>query len=86
MYEIMGAHYERIKENIGLKEAFENSDSDEETEKIFQKFRPQSPYKFKDLIKNNFDPKKFNRMIGKPDKKLDHEQVKDIILYNKPIR
>lgn len=35
MYEIMGAHYDRIKENIGLKEAFENSDSDEETEKIF---------------------------------------------------
>lgn len=40
MYEIMGVHYEKIKENIGLKEAFENTDSDEETEKIFQKFRP----------------------------------------------
>lgn len=25
-------------------------------------------------------------MIGKPDKKLDHEQVKDIILYNRPIK
>jgi len=24
-------------------------------------------------------------MMGKADKKLDHEQVKDIILYNKPV-
>ena len=35
MYEVMGAHYERLKESIGLKDMFENSDSDGETEKIF---------------------------------------------------
>ena len=81
----MGAHYERIKESIGLKDMFDNSDSDGETEKIFSKLRPQSPFRFKDLIKNNFDPKKFNRMIGKADKRLSHEQVKDVILYNMPI-
>ena len=85
MYEIMGTHYDNIKDHLGIKEAFDNSDSDGETEKIFSKLRPQSPYKFKDLIKNNFDPKTFNRMMGKAEKKLDQEQVKDIILYDRPI-
>eukprot|EP00347_Sterkiella_histriomuscorum_P018862 403343887 len=85
MYDIMGQHYENIKDHLGLKEAFENSDEDEQTEEIFKKLRPQSPYKFKELVRNQFDPKKFNRMMGKADKKLDHEQVKDIILYNKPV-
>lgn len=50
MYEIMGAHYENMKEHLGLREAFENSDNDEETEEVFRKLRPQSPYKFKQLI------------------------------------
>lgn len=73
MYEIMGSHYDHMKDQVGLKEVFDNSDSDEQTEEIFKKLRPQSPYKFKELIKNQFDPKKFNRMIGKSEKKLNHE-------------
>ncbi len=85
MYEIMGTHYDTIKQHLGIKEAFDNSDSDGETEKIFSKLRPQSPYKFKDLIRNKFDPKKFNRMMGKGEKKMDHEQVKDVILYSRPV-
>lgn len=81
----MGTHYENMKEHLGLREAFENSDNDDETEEVFRKLRPQSPYKFKQLIQNDFDPKKFNRFMGRADKKLDHEQVKDVILYNKSV-
>jgi hypothetical protein len=40
MYEIMGTHYEHIKDKVGIKAAFDNSDSDEETETIFKKLRP----------------------------------------------
>jgi hypothetical protein len=40
MYEIMSTHYENLKTHIGLKEAFEPTESDEETEKIFAKLRP----------------------------------------------
>ena len=69
----MSTHYDNLKTQVGLREAFETTDSDDETEKIFNKLRPQSPYKFKDLIKNNFDPKKFNRMMGKADQKMDKE-------------
>ena len=49
---------------------FDSSRSDEETEQIFKKLRPQSPYKFKELIRNDFDPKKFNRMLGKADTRM----------------
>lgn len=31
MYEIMGHHYDKLKEDIGIHEAFQNSDSEEET-------------------------------------------------------
>jgi len=74
-----------MKEHIGIKEAFDNSDSDGETEVIFKKLRPQSPYRFKELIKGNFDPKKFTRQMGRADQPLDHDQVKDIILFNKSV-
>lgn len=30
MFEIMGRHYDQIKEQVGLKDAIENSDDDEE--------------------------------------------------------
>jgi hypothetical protein len=40
MYDIMGQHYENLKEHVGIREAFENSDSDGETEAIFKKLRP----------------------------------------------
>ena len=40
MYEVMGQHYDRIKDSIGLNGMFDESDSDGETEKIFQKLRP----------------------------------------------
>jgi hypothetical protein len=56
-----------MKDQIGLKEAFETTESDDETEQIFARLRPQSPYKFKQLIRNEFDPKKFNRMMGNSD-------------------
>jgi hypothetical protein len=36
-------------------------------------------------MKNDFDPKKLTRVMGRSDKILDHEQVKDIILYNRPV-
>lgn len=70
MYEIMTKHYENLKTSVGLREAFDEGDSEEETEQIFNKLRPSSPYKFKELIQNKFDPKKFNRLIGKPDEKM----------------
>ena len=51
MFDIMGKHYDQIKEDVGLKEAFNNSDSEEEqTEAIFRKLRPQSKYKFSEII------------------------------------
>lgn len=41
MFEIMGKHYDQIKEEVGLKDAVENSDEEEEaTEAIFRKLRP----------------------------------------------
>ena len=41
MYDIMGQHYDKIKEEVGLKDAFEKSDDEEEqTEAIFRKLRP----------------------------------------------
>jgi hypothetical protein len=30
MYDIMGKYYDQIKEEVGLKDAFENSDDEEE--------------------------------------------------------
>jgi hypothetical protein len=35
MYEIMGLHYDTMKNSLGIKDAFGESDSDGETEKIF---------------------------------------------------
>ena len=68
-----------------MKEAFDNTESDEETEQIFKKLRPQSPYKFKDLIKGSFDPLQFARQQGDTQQKMSKAQVKDLILYNKPV-
>lgn len=43
----MGKHYDQIKEDVGLKEAFEVSDTEEEqTEAIYKKLRPHSKYRF----------------------------------------
>jgi len=36
----MSAHYDNLKDQVGLKEAFDNTESDEETEQIFKKLRP----------------------------------------------
>ena len=62
----MGKHYDKIKEEVGLKEAFENSDDDEEaTEAIFRKLRPQSKYRFSEVLKHSEkNPKQVSRMIG----------------------
>lgn len=69
----MSTHYDNMKDQIGIREIFESTDSDEETEKIFNKLRPQSPYKFKDLIKGNINPNKFSRMVGKSSHKVDKD-------------
>ena len=58
MFDIMSVHYNNIKDQVGLKEVFDTTESDDETDKIFQKLRPQSPYKFKELIKTNLTPKR----------------------------
>jgi hypothetical protein len=51
MYDIMGKHYDRIKEEVGLKDAVENSDDDEEqTEAIYKRLRPHSKYKFRQVL------------------------------------
>lgn len=66
----MGRHYDKIKEDIGLKEAFENTDDDEEqTEAIFRKLRPQSKYKFSEVLSKQVEGdrnamSKLNRMMG----------------------
>ncbi len=67
MYDIMGKYYEQIKEEVGLKDAFENSDEEEEqTEAIFKKLRPQSKYKFSEVLQQQekVSPKKLNKMLG----------------------
>lgn len=70
MFDIMGRHYDKIKEDIGLKEAFENTDDDEEqTEAIFRKLRPQSKYKFSEVLSKQVEGdrnamSKLNRMMG----------------------
>lgn len=63
----MGKHYDKMKTDVGLMNTPENSDEDEEaTEQIFKKLRPQSKYKFSEVIKKqgNTDQKKMNKMIG----------------------
>jgi len=51
MFEKMGEHYEKMKEEVGLKDAFDKSDDEEEqTEAIFRKLRPHSKYKFSDVL------------------------------------
>ena len=60
----MGRHYDRIKEEAGLKDALENSDDDEEiTEAIYKRLRPQSQHKFKKILDQS-DSKTANRMMG----------------------
>ena len=40
-----------MKEEVGLKDAFDKSDDEEEqTEAIFRKLRPHSEYKFSDVL------------------------------------
>ena len=63
----MGDHYERMKEEVGLKDAFEKSDDEEEqTEAIFKKLRPHSKYKFTDMLQmqEKMGPRQINKMIG----------------------
>ena len=70
MHEIMNDHYNLMKEKVGIQSVIDTSESDEETEKIFKKLRPQSPYKMRDLIRNDFDPRQYNRKIGLTGSKL----------------
>jgi hypothetical protein len=75
MYDIMGQHYDRIKEEVGLKDVAENSDDEEEmTEAIYKRLRPQSQYKFSKVLEySDRDPKRANRMMG-PMAALAHDQ------------
>jgi hypothetical protein len=60
----MGKHYDRIKEEVGLKDALDNSDDDEEmTEAIYKRLRPHSQHKFKKILDQG-DSKAANRMMG----------------------
>jgi murein L,D-transpeptidase YafK len=64
IYDIMGKHYDRIKEEVGLKDALDNSDNEEEmTEAIYKRLRPQSQHKFKKILEQG-DSKAANRMMG----------------------
>jgi len=40
MFKIMGNHYENIKDQVGIRQVFEATDSDEETDQVFAKLRP----------------------------------------------
>lgn len=42
MYKIMDNHYGSIKQNIGIKEAVDNSDSDDLEDRILNKLRPMT--------------------------------------------
>ena len=67
MFDKMGEHYEKMKEEVGLKDAFEKSDDEEEqTEAIFRKLRPHSKYKFSDVLhmQEKMNPRQINKMIG----------------------
>lgn len=47
----MGKHYDRIKEEVGLKDALDKSDDEDEiTEAIYKRLRPQSQHKFKKVL------------------------------------
>jgi hypothetical protein len=63
MFDIMGVHYDRLKETIGLNEIFDKNDNENETEEAFANLRPNSPFKLKELLNNKFDPKKYHPLI-----------------------
>lgn len=47
----MDRNYGKIKDQIGLKEAFDSSDSENnDSDMVFTKLRPNSPYKLKELL------------------------------------
>ena len=64
MFDIMGRHYDRIKEEVGLNDPQENSDDDEQlTEAIYKRLRPQSKHNLKRILSTK-DPKQAQRMMG----------------------
>jgi len=57
-------HFEKIKETIGIRDVLDPKEEDLHTQEIFEKLRPYSPFRFRQLIRNEFDPKEFNEMLG----------------------
>lgn len=50
MHDLMNQHYEQVKEEIGIMDALNDSDHNEQSDQVFAKLRPSSPYKFKELL------------------------------------
>ena len=60
----MEKHYTTMKDKIGVTKWLEEDNSDEDkeciTQEAFKSFRPNSPYKLKEVInKDKFNPKKY---------------------------
>ena len=85
MFNIMGNHYENIKESVGIRQVFEAQDTDDETDLVFQKLRPQSPYKFRELVRNEFDEGKYTKMVGANEGSFSKNQVKEMILQDRSV-
>ena len=93
MFEIMNTHYNQLKEHVGLKDVLNESEDDHQSEQIFAKLRPTSPYKLSDLLsKKEIDAKKFikheklksgNR--SRPVMITNTQDIKNAVLYNQPL-
>ena len=66
----MDDYYDQIKEDVAIREELDDSKMDLVNDEAYQKLRPFSPYKFRELIsKEKFNPKKF----------IEQQRVKDRI-------
>ena len=50
MFEIMNSHYAQLKQNVGLSDALNESEDDWQSEQVFAKLRPASPYRLSELL------------------------------------
>lgn len=56
----MESHYEHLKDEVALGYEGENNKIDQLNDVAYEKLRPGSPYKFKELVKEElFSPKKY---------------------------
>ncbi len=60
LYKIMDTHYVKMKEDVAICAELYNDDHEAANDKAYERLRPGSPYKFKELINEDlFSPKKF---------------------------